>query len=105
MKNAAKFDHCVDRYDRDHRAGIKLSGEEPASFAEYKIRALDRRFKRGTAQGYYRGLSALGVVGAYAGKIYREVKQCFRFIVANLSQPDESPKAAPTGPCKESTAI
>lgn len=42
MNRTAEFDSYVDQYDTDHRASIRLSGEEPEYFAGYKIRALRR---------------------------------------------------------------
>jgi SAM-dependent methyltransferase len=40
MNKTAEFDAYVAQYDSDHRASIRLSGEEPGYFADYKIRAL-----------------------------------------------------------------
>ncbi len=40
MNEASEFDGYVEQYDKDHRASIKLSGEEPGYFADYKIRTL-----------------------------------------------------------------
>ncbi len=42
MNKPAEFDSYVAQYDEDHRASIRLSGEEPAYFADHKIRALRR---------------------------------------------------------------
>lgn len=39
---AAEFDAYVDEYDAQHRASIRLSGEDPAYFAEYKVQELRR---------------------------------------------------------------
>ena len=38
--NAAEFDQFADEYYAMHRANIAITGEEPAFFAEYKIREL-----------------------------------------------------------------
>lgn len=40
MQSETEFDAYVDTYDESHRKSIKLSGEEPSFFAEYKIVAL-----------------------------------------------------------------
>lgn len=37
-----EFDAYVDEYDTQHRASIRLSGEDPGYFAEYKVRELRR---------------------------------------------------------------
>ncbi|MGC1489504.1 MAG: methyltransferase domain-containing protein [Albidovulum sp.] len=40
MNKTAEFDKYVDQYDEDHRSSIRLSGETPGYFAQYKIKAL-----------------------------------------------------------------
>ncbi len=40
----AEFDKFADEYAAMHKAGIKISGEEPAYFAEYKIADIAREF-------------------------------------------------------------
>ncbi|WP_315780999.1 MULTISPECIES: class I SAM-dependent methyltransferase [unclassified Bradyrhizobium] len=38
----AEFDRFADAYDQQHRANIAITGEDPAYFAEYKIRLLEQ---------------------------------------------------------------
>ncbi|MEM0946954.1 MAG: methyltransferase domain-containing protein [Pseudomonadota bacterium] len=42
MQGKAEFDSYVGTYDADHRKSIRLSGESPDFFADYKIAALAR---------------------------------------------------------------
>lgn len=45
----AEFDLVADHYHEQHAASIKLSGEEPAFFAEYKVEELSRLVRRRNA--------------------------------------------------------
>lgn len=40
----AEFDRCADEYEQLHAANIRLSGEDPAYFARYKVQDVARTF-------------------------------------------------------------
>ncbi|MEL7343587.1 MAG: class I SAM-dependent methyltransferase [Pseudomonadota bacterium] len=46
MQSKAEFDEYVGTYEADHRKSIRLSGESPGFFADYKIAALARMVRQ-----------------------------------------------------------